>query len=74
MGRGEVVWRPWLLIDGESGTDLQEVLEMRTSIFMCLSTKLARLHHVDESRLELESIVSDIGYWSSTDVGHSWSK
>ena len=39
---------------------------MRTHIFMCLSTKLAGLHHVDESWLELESIVSEIG------VGPVW--
>ena len=38
------------------------------------STKLACLHHVDEGWLELESIVSNIDCWSSTDVGHSWSR
>ena len=41
---------------------------------MCLSTKLASLHHVYESWLELKSIVSDIDRWSSMDVGHSWSR
>jgi hypothetical protein len=41
---------------------------------MCLFTKLASLHHVYKSRLELESIVSYIGFWSSTDVGGDWSK
>jgi hypothetical protein len=35
--------------DDESATNLQEVLEMDTSIFMCLSTKLVGLHHIDES-------------------------
>jgi hypothetical protein len=41
---------------------------------MCLSTKLVGLHHVDESWLELESIVSYIGLWSSMDVGSGWSR
>ena len=32
---------------------------------MCLSTKLVSLHHVDESRLSLKSIVSDVDRLSS---------
>ena len=60
--------------DGESAADLQEVLEMSTSIFMCLSKKLARLHHVDERRLELKSIVSHNDCGSSPDVGSGWSR
>ena len=60
--------------DGESAIDLQEVLEMRTRIFMCLSTKLVCLHHVDEGWLELKSIVSNIDCWSSMNVGCSWSR
>jgi hypothetical protein len=47
---------------------------MCTRIFMCLPTKLTGLHHVDESRLKLESIVSNIDFWSSTDVGSGWSR
>ena len=47
---------------------------MSTRIFMCLSTKLASLHHVDESWLEFKSIVSDIGRRSSTDIDRSWSR
>jgi hypothetical protein len=58
----------------ESAIDLHKVLEMCTSIFMCLSTELAGLHHVDKSRLELESIVSNIDCRSSADVGCSWSR
>ena len=41
---------------------------------MCLSAKLVSLHHVDESWLELKSIVSNVNIWSSTDDGRSWSK
>jgi hypothetical protein len=41
---------------------------------MCLPRKLAGLHHIDESRLELESIVYNIDLRSSTDVGCSWSR
>ena len=51
--------------DGESAANLLEVLEMNTRIFMCLSTKLVSLHHVDESRLSLKSIVSDVDRLSS---------
>jgi hypothetical protein len=61
-------------LDGESTTDLLEVLEVSTCIFMCLSTKLASSHHVDESWLEFKTIVSDIGRRSSMDVGRSWSR
>ena len=57
--------------DGESATNLLEVLEMNTRIFMCLSTKLVSLHHVDESWLKLKSIVSYIDCRSSTNVGRS---
>ena len=46
-------------------------MEMCTRIFMFLSTKLDCLHHVDEGWLELESIVSNIDYWSGMDVGYS---
>ena len=38
---------------------------MSTRIFMCLSTKMASMHHVDESWLELKSIVSDVDRLSS---------
>ena len=41
---------------------------------MCLSTKLASLHHVDENWLELESMVSNIDIRSSTNVGSGWSR
>ena len=41
---------------------------------MCLSTKLARLHHIDESRFEFKSIVSHIDCGSSPDVGSGWSR
>ena len=41
---------------------------------MCLSAKLASLYRVDESRLKLKSIVSNIDCWSSTDVGGDWSR
>ena len=47
---------------------------MSTRIFMCLSTKLYTWHHVDESWLELESIVFDIDRRSCKDVGRSWSR
>ena len=47
---------------------------MSTRIFMCLSTKLVGLHHVDESWLEFKTIVSDIDRRSSTDVGRSWTR
>jgi hypothetical protein len=39
-----------------------------------LSSKLASLHHVDESWLELESIVSNIDIRSSTDIDGGWSR
>jgi hypothetical protein len=41
---------------------------------MWLSTKLAGLHHVDESKLELKSVVYNIDIWSSMDIGGGWSK
>ena len=47
---------------------------LSTHIFMCLSTKLASLHHVDERWLELKSIISNLDRQSSTDVGYSWSR
>ena len=52
--------------DGESVTNLQKVLEMCTRIFMCLSTKLACLHQIDEGWLELESIISSSNLLSPT--------
>jgi hypothetical protein len=58
------------ILDGESATNLQEVLEMSTSIFMCLPTKLASLHHVDQRWLELEWLLN-VRSRSSTDVVHS---
>jgi hypothetical protein len=60
-------------LDSESTTNLQKVLEMSTRIFMCLPTKLAGLHHADQSWLELKSVVSYINCWSSSNVGSGWS-
>jgi hypothetical protein len=39
--------------------DLQELLQVSTSIFMCLPIELTNLYHVDQSRLELKSFVSN---------------
>jgi hypothetical protein len=50
------------------------VLEMDTSIFMCLSIKLVGLHHIDESWPELEWVVPSVDRWFGTDVGRTWSK
>ena len=47
---------------------------MGTQIFMRFPTKLVGLHHVDQSRLELESFISHVECCSSPDVGSGWSR
>ena len=47
---------------------------MSTRIFMCLSTKLASLHHVDESWFEFKAIVSNIDCRFGMNIGRSWSR
>ena len=42
------------VLDGDRATNLQEILKMSTSIFMCLSAEWGSLHHVDEAWLEFE--------------------
>ena len=56
------------ILDGDCAANLQKILEMSTSIFMCLSSKRGSLHHVDEAWLELELKVVGFECWSSANV------
>jgi hypothetical protein len=72
MGRVATDGVSGYIFDSESAANLQKVLEMSTSIFVCLSTELAGLYHVDEPRLELEAVVSNCNLRSSANIGHNW--
>jgi len=48
------------------------MLKMGTCIFMCLSTKLASLHHVNESWLEFKCGISCVDRRSSMNVIGIW--
>ena len=56
------------ILDDDCATDVQKILKMSTSIFMCLSTEWGCLHHVDEAWLELELKVIGFECWSSANV------
>jgi hypothetical protein len=45
---------------------------MSTSTFMCLSTKWASFHHVDEAWLEFKLKVLGLECWSGTNVLCAW--
>ena len=50
------------------------MLQVSASIFMYFSTELAGLYHVDQSGLQLKSLVSNLNYRPSTNVDSSWSR
>ena len=62
------------VLDGDCAANLQKVLKMSTSIFMCLSTEWGSLHHVDEAWLELKPKVVGFECWSSANVLGTQSK
>jgi hypothetical protein len=59
--------------NSECAINLQEVLKMSISILRGPAVEWALLHHVDESQFKFEAAISDIHFWTSTDVGTGWS-
>ena len=53
----------------ERVANLQELLEMSTSVLIGFPTEWASLHHGDETGLDLEVRISHIASWSRRDVG-----
>jgi hypothetical protein len=54
--------------DGECAANLQEILEMRIGILRGLFAEQTFLHHIDESRFEFETAISNVRLWSSSDI------
>ena len=62
------------VLDGDCAANLQKILKMSTSIFMCLSAESGSLHHVNEAWLELKLKVVGSECWSHVDVLSAWSR
>ena len=62
------------VLDGDYATNLQKILKVSTSIFMCLSAEWSRMHHVDEAWLELKLEIVGFECWSSANVLGAWSR
>jgi hypothetical protein len=62
------------VLNDDGAANLQKILQMSTSIFMCPSTKCSSLHHVDEAWLELKFMVVGVECWSNVNVLSAWSR
>ena len=56
------------ILDDDCAANLQKILKVSTSIFMCLSAEWGSLHHVDEAWLELKLKVVGFECWSGANV------
>ena len=55
-------------LDNKSTAELQELLEMSTGIHIGPATKWAGLHHLNETRLDLEIFSSGVNLGSGRDL------
>ena len=62
------------ILDDDYASNLQKILKVSTSIFMCLSAEWSSLHLVDEAWLELKLKIVGFEFWSSVDVLSAWSR